>query len=733
MFRSDIASKPNVGLENDKESETGDKCVTCEEDTVTETSRMRGGRKFDDNEDLTKKSDDQYDEFKDDGERFIELQCPLFFEELEKLKKTDDSVPPLGNNLCSDAEDDGLESENDEEKKDVTQDENEMTDDDKESTDSDFYDTDLDDLTIDESKKNTDFGESDFLICRQRYLDACVSCGDVPPQQRILRELERKTLSVAYRCLSARDIKPLCVALVDNLRVENVNLSHCDIQDQGCVHVAQLLTDNVVITRLNLCSNGISHVSMKSLSQSLSCNRILQHLDLSGNKLDDKAAHLLAPGIAKNNSLLSLNLSNNALSENSGLTLGAALAENKHIQEINLSWNQLCRRGAVGVFKALEVNTTLTSIDLSWNGLLYNGSVAVSKCLKSSKTLTSLDISHNNINWNGAYVISKGLAANDTLQVLKIGNNPLTTTGAMDLVMAVSNDNSRVRLLDMIDVAVLAETELMAAMLMSKRKFTLIHGGVVRSPDLLGERKEREVTAMERVMAYMKSVGLRPLELLRAFDKSAMINVSKKEFKNRLKKTGVPLWRYELESLAQTISSRDVDRSGGINYRKLMEEVNRQILSERNRKIAERVKRERRREYHRRILNVALPLEVLSETDEEMVRPPTTLSDKSASVTSHRGTLTRTTSNKSVLSLPRIPNSLNPEKSRTAQPMEIKRIIPTQKPMPSLSMCAPLGCPHNADKKKVKKKKRKSAAAIVRHNEGQSWMSVQITKRHHST
>ena len=40
---------------------------------------------------------------------------------------------------------------------------------------------------------------------------------------------------------------------------------------------------------------------------------------------------------------------------------------------------------------------------------------------------------------------------------------------------------------------------------------------------------------MERVMAYMKSVGLRPLELLRAFDKSAMINVSKKEFKNRLK------------------------------------------------------------------------------------------------------------------------------------------------------------------------------------------------------
>lgn len=39
--------------------------------------------------------------------------------------------------------------------------------------------------------------------------------------------------------------------------------------------------------------------------------------------------------------------------------------------------------------------------------------------------------------------------ASQTL-LFQIGNNPLTTTGAMDLVMAVSGDNSRVRLLDII-------------------------------------------------------------------------------------------------------------------------------------------------------------------------------------------------------------------------------------------------------------------------------------------
>ncbi|XP_061176080.1 leucine-rich repeat-containing protein 74A-like [Saccostrea echinata] len=621
--------------------------------------------------------------------------------------------------------------------------------------DSDFYDTDLEDGPFKTDSSQTelrqqlllillienDFGESDYLICRQRYIEACSKYGHVPPQKRILQELEKKTLSVAYRCLSARDIKPLCVALVDNLRVQNLNLSHCDIRDEGCVYVAQLLTDNIVISRLNLSSNGLTYVSMNTLSHALAYNKILHHLDLSGNKLDYKAVYLLASGLAKNSTLLTINLSNNAFCEESGLTLGAALAENKRIQEIDLSWNQLRGRGTVGLLKALEINSTLTSINLAWNGLLYDGSVAVSKCLKSNTTLTSLDITHNNINWNGAWIISKGLAANKTLQVLKIGNNPLTTTGAMDLLLAVSSETSKVRVLDLIDVAVLGETELLAIMLMNKRKLQFIHGGVVRSSDVLGERKEREITAMEKVISYMKSVGLRPLELLRAFDKSAQINVSQKEFKNRLKKTGLPLFRYELESLAQTISTRSTGDSRGIDYKKLVEEVKRQILTERNRKIAERRKREKRREYHKRVLNVKLPVEVLSELEDEISqisRPQTAQSNVSNSTVSLRGSLERmnskrsilslppkrTTSKRSVFSLPQIPYSQETQQTQTP-PLQIKQIVPSKKPGPTLSMCAPLGVSSKSVKKSVRKKKRKSTTG-KKHEDGHSWMSVNV-------
>lgn len=55
------------------------------------------------------------------------------------------------------------------------------------------------------------------------------------------------------------------------------------------------------------------------------------------------------------------------------------------------------------------------------------------------------------------------------------------------------------------DVAVLGEAELMAVMVMSKRKFQLIHGGVVRTADVLGERKGmRNCYSMQYCFVFSK-------------------------------------------------------------------------------------------------------------------------------------------------------------------------------------------------------------------------------------
>lgn len=569
----------------------------------------------------------------------------------------------------------------------------------EESGDSE-YDTDLEICPSKESIDEDTEYEDDAFICRRRYLNACVKCDDVTPQSRMIKEMETTTVNLSKRSLGPALVKPICIGLVDNLRVENLILDGVDLGDLGGQYISQLLLDNMVITRLNISGNNLSDDAARHLSVALATTKTLQHLNLSDNKFGDVSATFLAKGIAKNKSLAMLNLSKNHFAEESGTLIGGALAENERLEYLDLSWNLIRQKGAVGIFKGVTVNTGLRSLIISWNGLGYEGSVAISKSLKENTTLVELDISNNRINWDGAVNIAKGLKKNGSLHVLKIGNNPLTTTGAMDIVQAVSETTSGLRELDLMNVSVLGETELLAVTIERIRKFKLIHGGVVRTSDKLGERKEREVASIERVMEYMKRLGIRPVELLRAFDKNVMFNVTQAEFVRRLKKSGIQLHTFEMEALAKSIAGRDLN-GRSISYNKFVDAVNAQILKERNYRIKKRKEKEKLIQYHKKIMSVQIATDTGSEDDD---------GDFKSLHSSSR------TSLHTALSIPTQVNKLPP------LPLSEKDQPCARKPVKVLSLCGPLDKTTKIAKPKKSKKKRRKKQPEIK-----SWMSTSTT------
>ena len=61
---------------------------------------------------------------------------------------------------------------------------------------------------------------------------------------------------------------------------------------------------------------------------------------------------------------------------------------------------------------------------------------------------------------------------------------------------------------------------MLAMAIRQSRDFDYEHGGVVNSHDILGQRLNRRVDPMDKIMKYMKDRGLRPTELFRTLDKS---------------------------------------------------------------------------------------------------------------------------------------------------------------------------------------------------------------------
>ncbi|OWF44701.1 leucine-rich repeat-containing protein 74A-like [Mizuhopecten yessoensis] len=555
-------------------------------------------------------------------------------------------------------------------------------------SDSDEYDTDLEVITL----KPAD--EEDKYVCRSVYQKVCENCGEAP-QRTVMRELGRRCIDLSHRNLGTAGMQPICAALLENLRVETLLLEGMDMKDEGCMYLSNLLLDNLVITRLNLTTNNLGYDAARYLSVALGKSKTLLHLNLSDNKLDDDAMVSLSRGLARNESLLTLNISKNFVGEEGAKALGAAIAENSRLDELNASWNYIRGNGAVGICKSFKENTTLHILHLAWNGLGYEGTVAVSDTLRTNDSLRELDISNNRLNWTCAEILAKGLRGNSDLEILKMGYNPITTTGAMSILQALANTKSSLRVLDMMNVSILPESELLALTIEQKRKFKLIHGGVVRSHDTLGEKKEKPIDAMQRILDYMKTLGLRPVEMIREFDKTANYQVSQKDFIARLKSKGIPLHKFEMEDLARQIAGKG---GKGLDYRKLVDSVKSHVVKERNDKIKTRNKKQKREAYHKRLLALRLPSEVLSEPEEDQIGSLVELRSSSAALTQSYSSLhSMLSSQRSMAKLP----------SLVSQSKESDFPLKTSRGSSAVSMAGPLsGGTYRTPRKKMHKKNR---------------------------
>ncbi|XP_052089279.1 leucine-rich repeat-containing protein 74A-like [Mytilus californianus] len=442
------------------------------------------------------------------------------------------------------------------------------------------FDTDLDIIPPEKEQK------TNAETCIHIYKTSCSNLGNYPPQQKIIDTLDKPMMSLSSRSLGPTSIRPLCLALTENLKVETLNLDGVDLQEEGCKYVSEMLLENSSICRLNISKNGLGPIAAKYLSIAIMQSRFLQQLNLSENKFDFEAALSLSRAIAKNDRICNIDLSKNGFCSRSGNVIGSAIAENKKLEKLNLSWNEIRGKGAVAVFKGIMVNTCLKSIDLSWNGLGYEGTLSLCEALKRNRTLQTIDISNNRINWKAAEILSRALSKNTTLQMHRYSIQ---------------------------DVPVLSETTLLAFVINRQRPFQFLHGDVVHTPDVLGQRFVLQATAMQRLLAYMKRLGIRPVELLRGFDKSVQFDITKDEFIQRLKKCGVHLFKFEMDALANSIAM-----NGNINY-KLVDAVKEEIYGERRLKIKERQKVKKIKEQHKRILDLNLPTEVVSTDDEELI------------------------------------------------------------------------------------------------------------------
>eukprot|EP01059_Diplonema_ambulator_P022302 TRINITY_DN3758_c0_g1_i7.p1 TRINITY_DN3758_c0_g1~~TRINITY_DN3758_c0_g1_i7.p1 ORF type:complete len:651 (+),score=217.62 TRINITY_DN3758_c0_g1_i7:80-2032(+) len=127
--------------------------------------------------------------------------------------------------------------------------------------------------------------------------------------------------------------------LEESERLQTLNVSHNNITEKGCVHIASALQSRS-LTHLILSHNKLGDGAAQ-LAPALEANDVLQTLELDTCRVRDQSFIAIGVALINNGALHTLKASNNNISDNAGKGFAALLVKNRTLQKVVVKGNQL--------------------------------------------------------------------------------------------------------------------------------------------------------------------------------------------------------------------------------------------------------------------------------------------------------------------------------------------------------------------------------------------------------
>ncbi|XP_064638045.1 leucine-rich repeat-containing protein 74B-like isoform X2 [Lineus longissimus] len=429
------------------------------------------------------------------------------------------------------------------------------------------------DIMKDVAKKTTVDNKEELnrLQKTQVYEGTCKKLG-ITPATYVTRNLSSRDIIMKSHELGPLGARAVAIALVNNDKVERLDVSDNHIGNDGVKAISDMCHGNSVLTHICLGWNQMTTDGVRAICSSLKENQNIKKLDLSGNHLKDQDARYVADLVENNVSLRELILSHNDFREMGGELLSKALGYNDTIEHLDLSWNHLRGKGAVSIGKCLQQNLGLKKLNLSWNGFGEDGGKALGASLLKNKTMLELDLTNNRITPGGIKAIMNGVLKNDTLKILHLGRNPITPEVAKNILNYLQKITDRCGLEEILmdDITVDVEFVQMLAEIRERRYIKVSHGPIIKlSTDHVAAISDvfMDRDPVKTLFDFMAAEGLRVVDLFNRLDEDKSMSVSKKEFRDGMVKIKVPLTLLQLDILMDKL---DKDNDGEVDLRSLL-------------------------------------------------------------------------------------------------------------------------------------------------------------------
>ena len=201
-----------------------------------------------------------------------------------------------------------------------------------------------------------------------------------------------------------------------------LNVSGCDINDQGASMIAAVLLETVLLKELDLSNTMLDSTNATTINNVLKNSSSLKIFNMKNNNIGDRAANSIKAVICSNPLLEKINLSYNKLSSTGVLDIVNKLSVTKNIKVINFSNNSITSDNITDLASALSKCCTLQELNLSYNLLNLTDVLIIAQCFRHHPTLESLELSGNMISFPSAceFIVDIILSVNLSLINLNV-------------------------------------------------------------------------------------------------------------------------------------------------------------------------------------------------------------------------------------------------------------------------------------------------------------------------
>lgn len=310
--------------------------------------------------------------------------------------------------------------------------------------------------------ENGEGGEPDSG--RRHYLRECELTHKVP--QPILvqhNNSKSKVIDLSYRRLGNTTGTAYAGALLkaaaqQGVELEELRLRENNLTTRGIVAIAATIHSCPDLRIVDLSANNFSEQASEALGKALQNHLRIQQITMSNCGIDDKDGGYLVAALSNNPSIIYLDLSRNQLGAGAGAwcrdaacpatlhpkssataKIGQMLqgSGTTHLHTLNLSYNSLGSKHVRLMATSLKRNESLQRLDLSWNTCGDEGAMALADALRSNKALLTLNLTRTGIGERGAMVIADVLKENQGLEEVKLDENPVGQRGGRAILRAL--------------------------------------------------------------------------------------------------------------------------------------------------------------------------------------------------------------------------------------------------------------------------------------------------------